>query len=118
MTKTFPNFPSLTADLAFDLIDRLNGMSSLRADFGASNQSCSRYVNVTVEGDDSDEEFKIRFSDHEDRYGSDITIRIDHLVEVVEDDCGEYVETRIEDWRYQEALDLAVAAVTKFVEAL
>ena len=117
MTKTFENFPALTSELAFDLIDALNGRDNLRAQFGSSNQSCSAYVNVTIEDAEGDyvDEFKVRFSDHADRYGSDLTIRIDHLVDVIDDD-GEYVETRIEEWRYEEALAQALAAVTAKIE--
>lgn len=116
MTKRFQNFPELTSELAFDLIDRLNGEANVRAEFGASNQSCSRYVNVTVEDDEGElvEEFKVRFSDHDDRHGSDITIRIDHLIETIEDD-GEYIAVEIEDYRYEDALNAAVEATRKFV---
>ena len=116
MTKTFENYPDLTADLAFNLIERLG----LGEDaFGFSNQSCSAYVNVTAR-DEEDEylgEFKVRFSDHADRHGSDITIRIDDLVETVEED-GEYVEIRITDEQYQTALARAAAAVAAFQASL
>lgn len=116
MTKRFENFPALTSELAFDLIDRLNGEANVRAEFGASNQSCSRYVNVSVQDEEGDEieEFKVRFSDHDDRYGSDITVRIDTLIETIEDQ-GEYIATEIEDYRYEDALTEALEAVRKFV---
>ncbi len=107
----FQNFPELTSELAFDLIDRLRGDEGILVDFGASNQSCSRYVNVSIE---DGEEFKVRFSDHGDRHGSDMTIRIDHLVETIEED-GEYVAVEIEDYRYADALSAGVDAVRKFV---
>lgn len=118
MIKTFTNFPELTSDLAFALIDRLSADATLSVEFGKSNQSCSAYVNVTIIDNEGDlgEEFKVRFSDHADRYGSDVTIRIDDQVDVIEDD-GDYAETRMEDWRYEEALDRAVAAVEAFVAA-
>jgi hypothetical protein len=116
MTKRFQNFPELTSELAFDLIERLRSDEAIRVDFGASNQSCSRYVNVSVEDEDGDEieEFKVRFSDHDDRHGSDITIRIDHLIETIEDD-GEYIAVEIEDYRYEDALNAAVEATRKFI---
>lgn len=93
----FKDFPALTAELAFGLIDALNA-DGVRARFGASNQSCSTYVEVTVEDDDLDlyETVKVRFSNHDDRHGSDCTIRIDDHVITVNDDCGEYSHTEID----------------------
>jgi hypothetical protein len=117
MTKTFANYPELTSELMFDLIDRVNALAidDVSVSLGASNQSCSRYVSVRAE--EADEEFKVRFSDHADRYGSDITIRIDDLVEVIEDD-GEFVNVTIEDWRYADALNRGEAAVRSFLAGL
>lgn len=112
MIKTFENYGELTADLAFDLIDRIEalGNDNIEAQFGASNQSCSAYVNVALLDDDGDEveTFKVRFSDHADRYGSDVTFRIEDVVVSIEED-GEYIETQIEEAAYsgilQEAFD-------------
>lgn len=117
MMKRFDNFPELTRELAFDLIDRLRGEDDIRVKFGASNQSCSRYVAVAIDDEDGDEieSFKVRFSDHDDCYGSDITIRIERLIETIEED-GEYVAVEIEDYRYEDALDRAVLSVRKFIE--
>lgn len=117
MTKTFENYPALTSELAFDLIDALKA-NGLDVQYGSSNQSCSTYAKITVWDDDGDYagEFKVRFSDHADRHGSDITIRIDHLVETVEND-GEYISTTIEDWRYDHALEQAKSAVDAFIAA-
>ena len=118
MTKTFANYPDLTANLAFALIEQLKA-DGRRVEFGFSNQSYSAYANVSVY-DDEDEylgSFKVRFSDHADRHGADITIRIDELVEDVYDDCNEFVHVTIEDWRYQDALDRAKAAVDSFIAA-
>lgn len=120
MTKTFANYPALTSDLAFALIERLNGTEGLNAVFGMSNQSCSAYANVTAYDADEDYlgEFKVRFSDHADRYGSDITIRIDDLCEDVTDEDGEYVEVTITAERYESALARAEQAVAAFKETL
>lgn len=78
----YESLPELTSDLAFELRDILNERDGFYVDFGASNQSCSRYVDILFEDDDADisETFKVRFSDHDDRHGSDITIRIDRAV--------------------------------------
>lgn len=109
----FANYPELTNAMADDLIERLI-QRGLRARFGASNQSCSRYVTASVEDEDDEiEEFKIRFSDHADRYGSDLTIRIDSLVETIVDEFGDYEATQIEDWRYMDALAEAELAVLR-----
>lgn len=80
MTKQFETLPEMTAELAFDLVERLRADPRLVASFGASNISCSRYVEVTImdeEACDILDEVKIRFSDHADHYGSDITILAD-----------------------------------------
>jgi len=80
MTKQFETLPEMAAELAYDLMDRLGGKINLSASFGASNISCSRYVDVTIMDDDGCDildEMKVRFSDHADRHGSDVTIMID-----------------------------------------
>lgn len=123
MTKTFKNFPELTATLAFDLIDSINALDidgrTVIADFGGSNVSCSSYVTVSIyEGEDDEfvSETKVRFSDHADYHGSDITYRIDDKVEAVYDD-GDYVETRIEEEAYEAILAEAMAFVERAANA-
>ncbi len=119
MTKRFDNFPDLCSELAFDLKDRLEADARLSVQFGASNQSCSRYVNIDVLDDDDDyvddAEFKVRFSDHDDRHGSDITIRIDDLITTITDDDDEYVAVEIAEDDYQAALAQAEAAVAAHI---
>ncbi|WP_438852967.1 hypothetical protein [Brevundimonas nasdae] len=120
MTKTFENYPDLTSDMAFALISRLKGRAGLNSEFGMSNQSCSAYVNITAY-DAEDEylgEFKVRFSDHVDRHGADITVRIDDLAETVTDDDGDHVEVSIADHRYEDAMIRAEQSVAAFIEAL
>jgi len=68
--RTFKDHNELAAALAFDLIEALKA-SGVAATFSASNISCSSYVEV--------EGRKVRFSDHADHYGSDITLRIDRV---------------------------------------
>jgi hypothetical protein len=116
MAKRFENLPELSADLAFALIERLADRDDLNVQFGASNQSCSRYVNIDILDEDGDyvEEFKVRFSDHDDRHGSDITIRIDHLVSDIEEG-GEFVAVEIGAEAYEAALAEAEAAIGKFI---
>lgn len=116
MIKTFHSYGDLTSDLAFDLIERLKASTpELDAQFGRSNQSCSAYVNVTAWDDEGDEAgaFKVRFSDHDDRHGADLTIRIDRLCRAVEDD-GEYLHIEIASEDYDAALEAALAKVVAF----
>jgi hypothetical protein len=116
MAKRFENLPELSADLAFALIERLSARDDLSVQFGASNQSCSRYVNIDILDEDGDyvEEFKVRFSDHDDRHGSDITIRIDHLVSDIEEG-SEFAAVEIGAEAYEAALVEAISAVDSFV---
>lgn len=53
--------------------------------FGCSNVSCSRYIEVFM----NETVFKLRFSDHADRYGADHTIRFDYDVSEIEDEFGD-----------------------------
>ena len=77
--------------------------------FGCSNVSCSRYVEVLLDKGGDLDIFKIRFSDHDDRHGSDLTLRFDRHVDEVEDDFGD-MELDIADWRMEEMVAQAVAA--------
>lgn len=103
--KTFNNFPALTSALAFDLIDMIKARTmdgaDVYAEFGKSNVSPSAYVEVSACDEGGDEIFatKVRFSDHGDRHGSDITIRIDRAIHAIEED-GEYVATEISEEDY------------------
>lgn len=119
MTKTFANYPDLTAALAFDLIDALK-TDGISAQFGSSNQSCSTYANISVYDADDEhlDDFKVRFSDHGDRYGSDVTFRIDSQIEEVEDAFGDVVELAIEDWRYADLLADARSAAIAGVDRI
>jgi hypothetical protein len=118
MTKSFANYPELTSSLAHDLIDMITAHDfsglDITAAFGLSNISPSAYVEFSVYGDDGDlvAETKVRFSDHADRYGSDITIRIDDLIVTIEDE-GDYVETQISEEHYAEALNRAFVHIVK-----
>tara|TARA_R100001369_G_scaffold91009_1_gene131061 strand:- start:43 stop:1080 length:1038 start_codon:yes stop_codon:yes gene_type:complete len=97
----YKNTPNLSNDLAETVADKLNSLNGIEADVGTSNVSASSYVNVnfgTVDEDGDIEEifdsFKLRFSDHDDRYGSNKTIRFDDFTDDIYD-FDEYVETKI-----------------------
>jgi hypothetical protein len=109
----FANYPELSSALADDLISALKGVDGLEVQFGASNQSASRYVNIEVLDEDGFFEgdgFKLRFSDHPDRHGADKTIRFDSVVDDIEDE-GEHVATEIDAERYNELLQQGLEAV-------
>jgi len=81
--KTFKNLADLNSSLAFDVIERLSGVSGIAADFSASNISESAYVHVAILGEDENEYLKLRFSCHGDRHGSDHTFRTDEDARVM-----------------------------------
>lgn len=81
----------------------------------ASNVLCLLYVVVKKEVGDEFEEFKIRFSDHADRYGSDLTIRIDGSIEDEFDEFGEWVSSSIEAWKAEEMVKEAVSAAVAWI---
>jgi hypothetical protein len=120
--KKFENYGQLSSSLAFDLIDRLKKHEHLIVNFGASNQSSSCYVNISIY--DSEDEFiddlKIRFSDHGDRHGSDVTFRFEKQAPGVYDE-GEYLHTEISNEDYQELLksaeDFVEEKLSKLVSA-
>ena len=124
MTKTFANYPALTEALQFDLAGRIEradfGGKCVSAHLGGSQQSCSAYVLIDVSDEDGepyvdengDSEISVRLSDHADRHGSTITIRIDNLVENIEED-GEHIETQISDEDYEACLTEAMAFVSE-----
>ena len=125
-TKRFSNYPELTSALAFDLIDAIEaadwGAREITAEYGASGQSCSRYVEISVynEDDDFNDDFKIRFSDHGDRHGSDVTLRIDDKIQTIEDE-GAYIATEIDAADYAalitEAMQAAREAISEMIDA-
>jgi hypothetical protein len=107
-------------DITNELQDR--AMTAMRAagfevSLGCSNVSCSRYIEVRI-GEDEDgdvEAFKIRFSDHDDRHGSDLTIRFERHVEEIEDDFGD-IELEIAEWRMDDMVEQAVTAARQAAE--
>lgn len=118
----FENYAELSDALCDRLFDKLNSEKNdnVSVSFGTSNQSCSRYVNLWVdyvdeEGDECQEFFKVRFSDHPDRYGADLTIRFDNLVTAVEDECGEFDYIEIEQSDFDNAFEEALEASKKFI---
>lgn len=109
----FTNYDELTTEL----VDRVEAAIADRTDMhvkrGFSNQSCSAYVNVEfVELDEDGDvmdilgDCKVRFSDHADRYGSDLSIRFDDKL-----DSDEHGNVDLADWRMDEMVSEAVAFI-------
>ena len=73
-------------ELTDSILDRveaaIEGRPEIEVKCSYSNVSCSAYLNVRFIGDDDDifGGCKIRFSDHRDRYGSDLSVRFDHFI--------------------------------------
>jgi len=59
--------------------------STIYIETGFSNVSCSAYINIQIydDNDQLEEELKIRVSDHQDKYGSDITYFINSIYKPV-----------------------------------
>ena len=116
---TFKNWPTLTYDIVYELKSKIENEKwsfLYDIDTGASNISESSYLNLTyhvdeeetIDGQDVWEEFKLRYSAHSDRHGSDHTIRIDDYVEDVYDDFidgKEYIETKISHENYNKLIN-------------
>lgn len=103
MTQTFKDLGELSAALAFAAIDALKA-EGVATHFGASNVSCSTYIEVGAG--------KIRFSDHADfRSGADLTIRIERVATAIwtvvtfrdeDDEEGETFECEEDSDLYEE----------------
>lgn len=109
----FNNYDDLTSHLVEAVITALPKRPEISADAGYSNVSCSAYVSVTFwEIDEDGDQFdtfggcKVRFSDHGDRYGSDLSIRFDSAL-----DNDELGAVELADWRIDEMVSEAVAFV-------
>lgn len=74
-TLRFSDYQAVTSEIAHRIIDTLKA-EGFAAEFGASNVSCSTYVEVEGIA-------KVRLSDHRDVHGSDITLPINGLVRTV-----------------------------------
>ena len=115
----FDDYGQITEHLCDAVISRLAERPEVRIDRGYSNVSCSAYITVTVyeldDDGDQDEErysYKVRFSDHPDRFGSDLPFDLNDLVPRNEiDECGTYEFTDIDDWRIEEMIKSAVAFI-------
>ena len=115
----FNDYGQIPGHLCDAVISRLGERPEVRIDRGYSNVSCSAYINVTVyELDDDggqDEErysYRVRFSDHPDRFGSDLSFDLNDLGPRTEiDECGTYEFIDIDDWRIDEMIESAVAFI-------
>lgn len=112
---TFNDYADLTHNLIEAVIARIPASPEMTVKLGYSNISCSAYVNVTFwsldEDGDQDDCFggcKVRFSDHADRNGSDLTIRFDDVL-----DSDELGEVELADWRIEEMVGQAVAVIER-----
>ncbi len=115
----FDTTPDLSNELADAVESKLAGLNlkDVEISTSTSNVSPSSYVNVSFVELDQDgdvvntlDEFKLRFSDHTDRYGSDETIRFDDKIEDIEED-GDYVETSIPSWQFEEMVNKGVSLI-------
>lgn len=111
----YHDYKELTDHLAITVMDALPNCPEIEAELGYSNVSCSAYVNVTFwdidEDGDRSEGYggcKVRFSDHRDRYDSDLSIRFD---DVLGSDVPGNVD--LADWRIEEMVERAVAFIKK-----
>ena len=109
----FNTYPELTAHLVEQVESRLTDRPNLEVSLDYSNQSCSAYVTVDFLEADEDGDYidivhtvKIRFSDHADRYGSDLSIRFD---DVLTND--ELNNTELDDSYIKDMVSKAVAFV-------
>jgi hypothetical protein len=129
-TLSFSDCQCLTTELAFKTIEALEGAdwagATVRARYGASEQSCSTYVQVSfltsddeyMEDVDGDSEIKIRFSDHANRHGADVSFEINSFVEDITDECGEHGHTEISEDSFKDLVASACAAAVRFFETL
>lgn len=112
----FANLPDLTFEIREALVEALSGIDGVYTQTGFSNQSCSAYVEVNVESEDGDiETFKVRFSDHPDFHGSDVTFRVDAIANEIADEDGDFECFEIEDGDYNDLLSRAVEASKEFI---
>jgi hypothetical protein len=121
----FDTTPDLSNELADAVESKLTGLNlkDVEISTSTSNVSPSSYVNVSFveldeDGDvvDTLDEFKLRFSDHADRYGSNETIRFDDKIEDIEED-GDYVETSIPSWQFEEMVNKGVSLIQDATKA-
>ena len=111
----FDNYNDLTTHLVEAVIAALPSRPEISVEEGYSNVSCSAYVNVVFWELDEDGDqcetlggCKVRISDHGDRYGSDLTIRFDNVLD--SDELGDVV---LADWRIEEMVTEAVTFIEK-----
>lgn len=116
----YRNPPEFTSDIVDSIASELNKINGIDASTSVSNVSASSYVNVdfgTVDQDgDLDEffgEYKLRISDHADRYGSDKTLRIDELTNnIFDEEFGdEFIETRVSEEDFSQLVKQGVESV-------
>jgi len=88
-------------------------------ELGYSNVSESRYIKVYFElPDDSYEIYKLRISAHNDRYGSDATLRVDDLIHYTVDEQDELRNVGIRDvfsiakYAIDEMVDLGIELIS------
>lgn len=110
----FSNYNEVSAHLLDATIAALPKRPEIEVKEGYSNVSCSTYLSVTFLERDEDGDYidvfggcKVRFSDHRDRHGSDMTIRVDGALEF--DELG---DVELADWR----IDDMIAESVTFVE--
>lgn len=115
----FETYPDLSEALVDMVVSKFSGRNDLEVKRGFSNQSCSAYVNASswsLDGDGDQEEMiddcKIRFSDHSDRYGADLSIQFNDYL-----DSDVVGNVEIADWRMAEMVDVAVKYINEVLAA-
>lgn len=109
----FNDYREVTVYLVGETVAALPDLPNVSVEEGYSNISCSAYVNVDFweldEDGDQSETFgacKVRFSDHRDFHGSDLTIRFDG--ELANDELG---NVQLDDQHIAEMVTEAVAFI-------
>jgi len=114
----FNDYGELASHLVETVARALANRPEIESKEGYSNVSCSSYLIVEFVERDEDGDIldvsggcKVRFSDHGDRYGSDLSIRFDHLL-----DSDELGDVDLADWRIAEMVTEAVTFIESELE--
>lgn len=118
----FKSYVDYTNHLQDEMVAALEAKGH-EIDTGYSNVSCSRYVTVKAEilDEDGDEAtvdvLKIRFSDHADRHGSDLSFEAQHTaLEILDEDDDEFLGLEFQEWQAEEFIKNALVAADAAVK--
>lgn len=113
--KSFDNYPDMILEIIMDVEARLASSIIENVDIqissSCSNVSCSHYIEADfIVDDEYVDAFKLRYSDHADRYGSDLTIRVEEVAQGRYVD-GDYVDTQIDESDFEALVAGGVDAI-------